>query len=97
MPRDIAAVICDMDGLLVDSEPLYQRAWQTAARLLGFELSDEFYLAMVVQTEADAVVQLRDRFGAAFPVTEVQAEWKAYWSRLIREGELHAKPGAIEC
>ena len=30
------AVIFDMDGLLLDSEPLYRVTWQTAAADLGF-------------------------------------------------------------
>ena len=42
----IRAVLLDMDGLMLDSEPVYRRAWQSAAAGLGYELSDEFYLAL---------------------------------------------------
>ena len=38
MPLD--AVILDMDGLMVDTEPLYKIAWQAGIAELGFELSD---------------------------------------------------------
>ena len=31
-------LIFDMDGLMLNSEPLYQEAWQTAAQELGYTL-----------------------------------------------------------
>jgi len=37
----IAAVIFDMDGLIVDSELIYKQTWQTACKEYGFNLSDE--------------------------------------------------------
>ena len=33
----IRAVLLDMDGLMLDSEPVYRRAWQSAAAGLGYE------------------------------------------------------------
>ena len=35
------AVILDMDGLMVDTESIYKRTWQQAARDLGCQLDDE--------------------------------------------------------
>src|ERR1035441_9834673 len=37
----IQAVIFDMDGLLIDSEPLWRRAEKAAFKTVGFEISDE--------------------------------------------------------
>ena len=42
-----AAVVCDMDGLLVDSERLERRVWQAAAGDLGVEMSDERFASFV--------------------------------------------------
>ena len=37
----IQAVIFDMDGLLIDSEPLWRRAQKAAYKTVGFEIKDE--------------------------------------------------------
>ena len=37
------AVILDMDGLLLDTEPFYRHAWQEAVRRLGHELGEETF------------------------------------------------------
>ncbi|WP_432784894.1 HAD hydrolase-like protein [Cyanobium sp. BSA11S] len=41
-----AACLFDLDGLLLDTEPLHGRAWRQAARIFGFELSDQQLLAL---------------------------------------------------
>jgi beta-phosphoglucomutase-like phosphatase (HAD superfamily) len=46
------AVILDMDGLMLDTEPLYKRAWQTAAFELGCHLDDGWYLRLIGTTNA---------------------------------------------
>ena len=43
----VAAIILDMDGLMVDTEPLYKTAWQAACTELGFDLNDERYAKIV--------------------------------------------------
>jgi beta-phosphoglucomutase-like phosphatase (HAD superfamily) len=40
MDGDVRAVVFDMDGLLLDTEPFYKAAWQGAAADLGFVLDD---------------------------------------------------------
>lgn len=37
----ITAFIFDMDGLILDSEPIYRKAWKAACKSQGFDLSDE--------------------------------------------------------
>lgn len=37
----IEAFIFDMDGLIIDSEPVYKKVWQAACAEQGFNLSDE--------------------------------------------------------
>ncbi|MGB5239460.1 MAG: HAD hydrolase-like protein, partial [Prochlorococcaceae cyanobacterium] len=41
-----AACLFDLDGLLLDTEPLHGRAWRQAAREFGLELSDQQLLAL---------------------------------------------------
>jgi HAD superfamily hydrolase (TIGR01509 family) len=90
----LSAVICDMDGLLVDSEPLYKVAWQAAAEQLGYGLPDPFYETLIGITESHSEQRLLARFGGAFPLPQFRATWREIWRRLLMDGELRAKPGA---
>ena len=42
-----AAVLFDMDGLLLDTEATLKRIWQREAALLGFHLDDARYAHLV--------------------------------------------------
>ena len=58
----IQAVIFDMDGLMIDSEPLHKEAWQVTLRHLGYELDEALFAQLVgLRTREDAVL-LREHF-----------------------------------
>jgi HAD superfamily hydrolase (TIGR01509 family) len=59
----IAAVIFDVDGLMVDSEPLAKEAWQITARGLGHPIDDALFEAMLGRRHIDTAVILVERFG----------------------------------
>lgn len=90
----ISAVIFDLDGLLVDSEPLYMRAWQSAASELGFELTDDDYHSLLGLPETGYESAVLEQFGDDFPLAAFRDRWKQLWSELILAGELRAKVGA---
>lgn len=94
MQGGISAVIFDLDGLLVDSEPIYKRAWQSAASQLGFELTDEYYYSLLGLPEAGYESAIIKHFGEDFPLAAFRDSWKRLWSELILAGELRAKAGA---
>jgi len=69
-PSELHAVVFDMDGVLIDSEILYQKAAIGAARALGFELSRELQLS-TVGTSGDKIERIiRDAMGPNFPYEE---------------------------
>ena len=41
MPRPIEAVVFDLDGVLIDSEPIWRRVERDVFAGLGIELSDQ--------------------------------------------------------
>jgi len=90
------AVILDMDGLMVDTEPLYKTAWQTAARDLGYDLHDERYTKLVGRTTEAGEQVLIAEFGAAFPLEAFRGLWPGLWRLEARRGGIHRKPGLTE-
>jgi HAD superfamily hydrolase (TIGR01509 family) len=83
-----------MDGLLVDSEPLYKSAWQNAAREVGIELSDAVYDTLVGRTEADSEIEMIAVFGETFPIAEFRTRWDADWRAQAASGQLLPMAGA---
>src|SRR6478609_8531632 len=92
----IAAVVFDMDGLMVDTEPVYQAAWQQAAREVGHSIDDEFYEQFVGRpTEACEAILLRE-FGSGFPLAAFRARWPVLWRQAVERGGIAVKPGLVE-
>ncbi len=96
MPSTHSAVIFDMDGLLVDSEPLYMRAWQEAASQLGFEITDDHYLSLLGLPERDYETAVLEALGGRFPMEKFRVCWKQLWLKFVSAGELRPKAGAVQ-
>lgn len=92
----IAAVIFDMDGLMLDTERLARRAWQAAMAAHGFTLPDEIYLQFVGRTREDTEQILRRTYGPDFPYAEVYRERQANVAAAIARDGLPLKPGLLE-
>ncbi|HEV7570253.1 MAG TPA: HAD family phosphatase [Thermoanaerobaculia bacterium] len=88
------AVIFDMDGLLLDSEPLYRVTWKAAGLSLGFPIDDVLYKRFVGRGNAEAEQILREYFGEVFPLDEFHTLWRRDFAN--RLGTIARKPGAIE-
>jgi HAD superfamily hydrolase (TIGR01509 family) len=92
----IDAVVLDMDGLMLDTEFIYKRAWQCAAADLGFDLEDGFYLTLVGRNNTDGEAALRQRFGEQFPVAMFRERWARLWHAHVVEQGIPTKPGLHE-
>src|ERR1700736_6638593 len=95
LPRMPAAVIFDMDGLLFDTEALYQEAILLAAGEGGHEVALDVFNRTVGLPWAQSRTLLLSHFGDAFPVDDFQEAWvRHFW--VIAETRLALKPGALE-
>ncbi len=63
---DFAAVIFDMDGLVLDTESTYMIAWKQAASAMGYDFSDDFCLSMSGLHYLDIELKLVDYCGLEF-------------------------------
>lgn len=90
------AVIFDMDGLLLDSEPLYRVTWQTAAAELGFPIDDVFFRRFVGRGNDEAERILIERFGEALPLEEFRIRWRRDFDERLARAPLARKIGAVE-
>ena len=77
-----AACLFDLDGLLLDTEPLHGRAWRQAAREFGLELSDQQLLALRGRRRLDNASRVIAWIGAAgrLPPTTEQLCRSACWA-----------------
>lgn len=67
-----AACLFDLDGLLLDTEPLHAQAWEAAARHFGCGLDRQQLLALRGRRRLDCAEQVRGWIGAvAQPVPSV--------------------------
>lgn len=82
----IRAVIFDMDGTLLDSERLSERAWDAAAREVGQRVSHEIFLKMVGHRSADCFRILQEACGAKLSETQIIASAQNHYSRLVAAG-----------
>lgn len=92
----IAAVILDMDGLMLDTECIYKQAWQKAATECGYILDDDFYLTLVGQPNPACEVALLNRFGSEFPMADFRAHWSGLWRTEVETSGIPTKAGLSE-
>jgi HAD superfamily hydrolase (TIGR01509 family) len=88
------AVFWDMDGTLVDSEPLHAAALAAAMRSEGLVPPPDLHERALGQTAAHIYAMMREEFGLDLPF----ADWIArkYSHYLADLSALKPRPGAIE-
>jgi HAD superfamily hydrolase (TIGR01509 family) len=96
LTRRPAAVVCDMDGLLVDSERLERRVWRLAAIEHGIEMSDERFASFVGHPSDEGERMLRGYYGDAFDVAGFRESCRRGIREIMEREGVGLRPGARE-
>lgn len=89
------AIIFDMDGLMVDTEPLARRAWEVVLATYGATLADEIYGRMIGRRTAEAAQTLLDNVALPLTAVELAARKSEIFEALRAEG-VPMMPGLVE-
>ena len=93
MRNKFSGIVFDMDGVLIDSEPIVKTSGQAAARLFGAELSDDLYNNLIGLPAKEVENGLQQAFGAAFPMQEFRDELEILWHEHVQAHGMPIKPG----
>lgn len=92
----IAAVIFDMDGVILDTENLVRRCWRALGPQYHMPDADALYIAQTGTTHAYLEQLLRTRCGADFPVGAFLADISKRFHAIEAADGIPVKPGAPE-
>lgn len=90
---DCRAVILDLDGLILDTEVTYFRAWQQAARGMGYTLPDSFCKGLSGRHYQEVEQQICQLLGSEFQLQEFRRLSGSCWRDLVRKDGIEVKEG----
>ena len=79
----LKAVLFDMDGVIVDTEPLHKQAYFLMFKKVGIEVSEELYNAYTGQSTIEICKDLVNRFNLSLAATELVAYKRAFFKELF--------------
>lgn len=92
----IEAVLFDMDGLMFDTERMYQKAWLQAGRQMGVPMEPEIVDRLRGRNREGCARVCREAFGEDFDFDAMRTACRALMARWIEENGLPVKPGLYE-
>lgn len=91
----IKYVLFDMDGTLLDTEPLYEQSWVEAGKRYGVDVADMYASLICGRPVESAKYVLWDRFGKDFDADGLVSYRMARYRELTKT-ELKLKDGCVE-
>ena len=96
MKDSITAILFDMYGLVLDTEKLYTRFWQEAARSFGYPMTKEQALGMRSLNRGAGQAKLQSYFGPAVDYDAVRKKRIELMDAFVEEEGVTLKPGIHE-
>ena len=94
-PYPVDGLVFDMDGILLDTEPLYRAAFTEAAAALGFAVGEDFYSSLLGLSTRERGALVQAHFGGDFPLEPFLAHYYERKRAAVRRG-IPLKRGATE-
>ena len=92
----IRAVLFDMDGLIVDTEPIHFQAFREYLRQFGVEMPESLMRGFVGFSEAENMRDLKAKYRIETPVEEMVLGRRAIYLELVQTEPLTVFPGFWE-
>jgi beta-phosphoglucomutase family hydrolase len=93
----IEAVIFDMDGLLIDSETISFKCFQTVFSYYGYEISKEYYINKLIGRNIKNIKEaILKEYGEDFKFDEIYYEKVKVMNDYIESNGILLKNGALE-
>ncbi len=89
-----AAAVFDMDGTLLDTEPLYREAIYAACTELGYQMTDDLHVAQIGVPTDGARHIFETAFGPDFPFEHFRKRMHEIMSEIEVARGVSEKPGA---
>ncbi|MEW5989261.1 MAG: HAD family phosphatase [Chloroflexota bacterium] len=90
---NLQAVIFDLDGLMVDSEPLAHRAWRQVLAAWGCEMDERAFGRLIGHRLAESAQMVVDIYNLPLPAAELAAREEAAMMALLPTAAIPVMPG----
>lgn len=90
------SVILDMDGLMLDTEPVALRAFQQASIDVGCEFGEELFERLLGLNARAATEVLLAHYGESFPLDDYRGLVARHYAAFLRAEGVPCKPGLFE-
>ena len=91
-----AAVIFDMDGLMLDTERLGERTWESASHATGIEFDLRLLSTMIGRNHRDTHAALVAHYGDTYPAEKLLAACRVAFDEIVASEGIELKAGLVE-
>ena len=93
----LKAVLFDMDGVIVDTEPLHKKAYYKMFDDLGIDVSDDFYTSFTGYSTKKVVEKLIEKFDLKESIEEISAHKRNYFKKYFdTDPNFDLLPGVLD-
>ena len=92
----VEAILFDMDGLVLDTEKLYTRFWQEAARACGYPMTKEQALGMRSLNRGAGLAKMQSYFGQEVDYDFIRRKRIELMDAFVEQEGVALKPGIHE-